>query len=73
MMADTKIYPSCCTAAFCGRTSCEGCPNKPTLDAFKAWVVANNAVKIDPIWSPNVYISTLGTGWGRVQADPKSS
>ena len=53
----TRTYPSCCTSAFCGRTSCDGCPNKPTLDDFKSWVEANNAAPADPIWSPNVYVT----------------
>ena len=55
---NTRIYPSCCTSAFCGRISCDGCPDKPTLDNFKAWVEANNAVPEDRIWSPNVYVAT---------------
>ena len=51
----TLTYPACCTSAFCGRGECEGCPDLPTLTEFKAWVKANNAVCLDPIWCPTIY------------------
>jgi hypothetical protein len=54
----TKTYPSCCTAAYCGRVDCEGCPNKPTLDAFKSWREQHAAVKSDPIWCPTIWTAT---------------
>jgi len=50
-----RIYPTCCTSARCGRIDCEGCPRKPVLDEFKAWVAETGAVCTDPIWSPTVY------------------
>ena len=40
-MLAKPYYPTCCTSAFCARTECDGCPNKPALDDFKAWVDAN--------------------------------
>jgi len=54
-----RVYPTCCTSAFCGRIECTGCANKPTLDAFKAWRDASNAKPADPIWSPNVYVAKV--------------
>ena len=56
MNTTRRIYPSCCTSAFCGRVECSGCRNKPVLDAFKAWVRDTGAVCADEIWSPNVYV-----------------
>jgi len=57
-MSATRVYPSCCTSAFCGRTECEGCRNKPILDEFKEWKERTGAVCKDYIWSPLVYTST---------------
>ena len=53
-----RVYPTCCTSAFCGRVECEGCRNKPILDEFKAWVKRTGAAKTDPIWCPTVYVAT---------------
>ena len=50
-----RLYPLCCTSAFCGGTDCEGCRNEPVLAEFKAWRAATRAVKQDPIWCPLVY------------------
>lgn len=57
MTEKTKTYPTCCTSAFCARTECAGCPHKPTLDNFKAWVEANNAAPACRIFSPRVYVA----------------
>ena len=54
-MKTTKVYPASCTSAFCGRLSCDGCPNKEKLDEFKKWVEETNAKVTDPIWCPLVY------------------
>lgn len=51
-----KVYPSCCTSAFCGRGECKGCRNLPVLEAFKEWVKQTGAEVSDPIWCPNVYV-----------------
>jgi len=50
-----RTYPSCCTSAFCGRSNCEGCPDKPILDEFKAWVERTGAIQPDKIWSPTIW------------------
>lgn len=52
----TRVYPSCCTSAYCGRIECSGCRNLPVLQSFKDWCEQNNAKQADPIWSPNVYV-----------------
>ncbi len=52
----SRLYPRCCTSAFCGRVECSGCRNRDALREFRAWVKANGAVQVDPIWSPCVYI-----------------
>mgnify|MGYP007063694626 CR=1 FL=1 len=59
-MADLRVYPTCCTSAYCGRLSCEGCQNKPALDEFKAWRDRTQAERTDPTWCPTVY--TAGAG-----------
>jgi hypothetical protein len=58
-MPETRTFPTCCTSALCGRIECGGCPNKPALDAFKAWKVETNATVADPIWSRNVWVATI--------------
>ena len=55
---ESRIYPACCTSAFCGRADCDGCPNLPTLEAFRQWQGETAALPADPIWSPNVYRAT---------------
>lgn len=57
----TRVYPICCTSAFCGRLECEGCRNKPILDEFKTWMNRVGATKPDPVWSPLVYVASTGT------------
>ena len=52
---NTRIYPSCCTAAYCGSATCDGCPDLPTLNEFKAWRLENNAHRPDPIWCPSIW------------------
>lgn len=59
---EKRVYPSCCTSAFCGRVCCEGCDSKPVLDEFKAWVEATGAVQSDPIWCPSVWVGTKRVG-----------
>jgi hypothetical protein len=54
-----RVYPSCCTSAFCGKSPCPPtCPNLPVLQDFKAWVAEHAAVCDDPIWCPLVYTAT---------------
>jgi|ETNvirnome_2_300_1030623.scaffolds.fasta_scaffold01603_4 hypothetical protein len=55
----TRTYPDCCTSAYCGAAECDGCPNLPTLEAFKAWRERTQAVVRDPIWSPLSYIAKV--------------
>lgn len=55
----TRIYPQCCTSAFCGRIECNGCPDKPRLDEFEAWVKRTGAVQKEPIWCPSVWTADL--------------
>lgn len=50
-----RVYPICCTSAYCGRVDCTGCPNLPILSEFKQWIASTGAVVTDPIWSPLVY------------------
>lgn len=50
-----RVYPVVCTSAYCGRSECAGCRNKPGLDEFKAWVARTSAEVTDPIWCPTVY------------------
>lgn len=60
-MSDTmRVYPTCCTSAYCGKLSdsCPTCPNKPVLDEFKRWREEHAAVCTDPIWCPSVYTAT---------------
>jgi len=54
-VAETRIYPACCTSACCGRIECTGCPRLPILDEFKAWRQATGATQPDPIWCPSVW------------------
>lgn len=56
-----RVYPQCCTSAYCGHGSehCPGCRNAPTLEAFKAWRDAHQAVQADPVWAPLVYVATV--------------
>lgn len=57
-MSETRVYPACCTSAFCGRIECTGCESKPILDEFNEWKERTAAVQADRIWSPNVYRPT---------------
>ena len=54
-MTKTRVYPKCCTSAFCGKIDCTGCRNKSILDEFKAWIEKTNAKVEDPVWCPLVY------------------
>jgi len=59
MKDQTRVYPSACTSAFCGRLECpEDCPRLPALADFKAWREATQAVVADRVWCPNVYTAT---------------
>lgn len=53
--SETRVYPSHCTSAYCGRHECEGCAREPVLREFKEWAEETGAAPADPIWSPNVY------------------
>ena len=48
-------YPGGCLSSCCGKTSCEGCPSRLVLAAFKAWVKKTGARCKDPIWCPTIY------------------
>lgn len=61
-MRETRVYPMCCTSAYCGKTNCEGCRNKETLDKFNEWKDRTNAQCADPIWCPTVYVSQESEG-----------
>ena len=51
-----RVYPTACTSAYCGRTTCPAdCPSLPALHEFKAWVVRTGARVMDPVWCPLVY------------------
>ena len=64
MIATTRVYPACCTSAFCGKgpESCPACRNWPVLREFKEWVKKTDAKVTDPIWCPMVYQATRGSG-----------
>lgn len=55
---ETRVFPSCCRSAFCGRLECGGCRHKPVLDEFNAWREETAAVVADRIWSPTVFRAT---------------
>ena len=59
---ETRVYPSCCTSMYCCGVGvlddCKGCRNKPTLDAFNAWVAKHGAIVEDDIWCPTVFTAT---------------
>jgi hypothetical protein len=55
---ETRVYPSCCTSSYCGRTDCSGCRNLPTLEEFKAWRAARAAIRTDETWCPTVWTAT---------------
>ncbi|MDD5062959.1 MAG: hypothetical protein PHN44_11840, partial [Candidatus Marinimicrobia bacterium] len=62
---ETRLYPLCCTSAYCGRVNCDAyahrgrqipeCQNKPVLERFRTWVEKTDAIIEDPIWCPRVY------------------
>jgi hypothetical protein len=54
----TRVYPACCTAAYCGRLECNGCPNSSILADFKAWRERTAAICEDPVWCPSVWTAT---------------
>ena len=56
--AETRAYPSCCTAACCGKIECPpNCRYLPVLQEFKAWRKKNRATQPDPIWCPTVWVA----------------
>jgi len=55
---EKRVFPTCCTSAYCGRTECDGCPNVSILNNFKAWREQTAAVRTDPIWCPSVWTAT---------------
>lgn len=55
MTKEIRVYPTCCTSAFCGKVECDGCPNKGKLDEFKAWKERTGAIREDWIWCPAVW------------------
>jgi len=56
-MRNTRIYPAECTSKYCGRIECGGCPHLPTLQKFKEWVAAHDAIVSDETWCPTVYVA----------------
>lgn len=59
MPRETRVYPTPCTSAYCGRIHCEGCRYLPALEEFKTWVKKTDAKVADKIWCPLVYTGTL--------------
>lgn len=56
---NTKVYPSCCLSASCGKTTCpDNCPCLPRKQAFDQWVKDHAAVVKDPTWCRTVYTAT---------------
>ena len=68
MKKQIRTYPSCCTSAYCGKASCDGCPNKPTLDEFNTWKKATNAKRPDYIWAPTVWETGCASGTAPIHA-----
>lgn len=57
MTTETRIFPQCCTSAFCGETDCpESCRSLPTLKEFREWKERTKATRPDHIWSPSVWV-----------------
>jgi hypothetical protein len=58
-----RIYPACCTSAFCGSIStdedCKSCCNRQLLDDFKDWKERTKAVQLDHIWCPRYWTATV--------------
>jgi len=61
MKKETRIYPICCTSAYCGGggDDCLTCRNKKELDSFNEWVERKQAICPDKIWSPLFYEATI--------------
>jgi hypothetical protein len=55
---DVRVYPTCCTSAYCGRAECGGCRNLPVKAEFEVWREAGAAVRQDRIWCPSVWTAT---------------
>lgn len=53
-----RVYPACCTSAYCGRVDCTGCPKLSILQDFRAWREAHAAICEDPVWCPTVFTAT---------------
>jgi len=57
-MSEVRVYPSCCTSAFCGRIECpQDCKCLPTLVEFTSWRERTGAIVSDPVWCPTVYVA----------------
>lgn len=56
-----RVYPSCCTSAYCGRGDCTGCRNLPIKQDFEKWRDEHEAVVEDQTWCPLVYQLRSGT------------
>lgn len=52
-----RLYPQCCTSAYCGKSSssCPACPNGSVLAEFEQWVADTDATCPDRTWAPLVY------------------
>lgn len=60
-MSETRVYPICCTSAYCGKIDCPPtCRNLPELRSFKEWRERTDAQPADRIWSPLVYVAPAG-------------
>lgn len=55
-----RVYPQCCKEEYCPRKDCGACPNRHYLEEFHKWVEEHDAVPVDPIWCPNVWIAREG-------------
>ncbi len=55
---DRRIYPQCCTSAFCGGgEDCKTCRHKEVKEEFDQWVKDRDAYNPEPIWCPLVYVA----------------
>ena len=58
-MSETRVFPTCCTSAYCGKLKCPAdCRNLSTLEDFKKWKEETAAECADPVWCPSVYTAT---------------
>lgn len=58
---ETRMYPQCCTSAFCGGggEDCLTCRFADQKNKFDEWATDNKAIQPDMIWSPSLYQATV--------------